>query len=52
VTVSALRATFDDPWSLGQKTAWIKSQGMLGGMIWEMSGDTGSLMTAIDTGLR
>jgi chitinase len=44
--------TFDDPWSIGQKTEWMKSKGLLGAMIWEMSGDTGSLMTAVDTGLR
>ncbi|MCW2501880.1 MAG: Chitinase-like protein [Actinomycetia bacterium] len=44
--------TFDDTWSIGKKTAWIKSKGLLGGMIWEMSGDTGTLMSAVDTGLR
>jgi chitinase len=44
--------TFDDPWSLGQKTTWVKGHGLLGVMIWEMSGDTGTLMTAVDTGLR
>jgi chitinase len=44
--------TFDDAWSLGQKTAWVKSKNLLGVMIWEMSGDTGSLMTAVDTGLH
>jgi len=44
--------TFDDAWSLGQKTAWVKSRNLLGVMIWEMSGDTGTLMTAVDNGLR
>ncbi|TCO65046.1 glycosyl hydrolase family 18 protein [Actinocrispum wychmicini] len=44
--------TFDDTWSIGQKTAWIKSKGLLGAMAWEMSGDPGSLLTAVDTGLR
>ena len=46
--------SFDDPWSIGQKTAWIKSKGLLGGFIWEMSGDTanGSLMSALTTGLK
>ena len=46
--------TFDDPWSIGRKTAWLKSKGLLGAMIWEMSGDTptGTLMTALDTGLK
>lgn len=44
--------SFDDPWSIGQKTAYIKSSNLLGAMIWEMSGDTGTLMSALDTGLR
>ncbi|MFF5229098.1 glycosyl hydrolase family 18 protein [Dactylosporangium sp. NPDC000521] len=45
--------TFDDAWSIAQKTAWLKQQNLLGGMIWEMSGDTtnGTLMTALNTGL-
>jgi chitinase len=44
--------TFDDTWSIGQKMAYIKSKGLLGAMIWEMSGDTGALMSAVDGGLR
>ncbi|WP_439680114.1 glycosyl hydrolase family 18 protein [Embleya sp. MST-111070] len=46
--------TFDDAWSIGQKTAYLKSKHLLGAMIWEMSGDTpnGALMTAIDNGLK
>ena len=46
--------TFDDAWSIGQKTTWLKSKGLLGAMVWEMSGDTpnGSLMTALDNGLK
>ena len=44
--------TFDDPWSIGQKMAIVKQKNLLGAMIWEMSGDNGTLMTAIDTGLR
>ena len=44
--------TFDDAWSIQQKTAWIKSRGLLGAMAWEMSGDPGTLMTAVDTGLK
>ena len=44
--------TFDDAWSIGQKTAWLRGKGLLGAMIWEMSGDTGTLMTAVDTGLK
>jgi chitinase len=45
--------TFDDTWSIGQKTAWLKQQNLLGGMIWEMSGDTtnGTLMGALSAGL-
>jgi chitinase len=45
--------TFDDAWSIGKKSAWIKSKGLLGAMIWEMSGDTpnGTLMNALHTGL-
>ncbi|MFF4081237.1 glycosyl hydrolase family 18 protein [Streptomyces sp. NPDC001777] len=46
--------SFDDTWSLGRKTAYVKSKGLLGVMIWEMSGDTpqGTLMNALDTGLK
>ncbi|WP_307803828.1 glycosyl hydrolase family 18 protein [Micromonospora echinofusca] len=45
--------TYDDPWSIGLKTTWLKQQGLLGVMIWEMSGDTanGALMSALHTGL-
>ncbi|MDT9681078.1 glycosyl hydrolase family 18 protein [Streptomyces sp. TRM76323] len=46
--------SFDDTWSIGKKTDWIKSKGLLGGFVWEMSGDTpnGRLMTALDSGLK
>ncbi|MFD9959518.1 glycosyl hydrolase family 18 protein [Amycolatopsis sp. NPDC058986] len=44
--------TFDDAWSIGKKMAWLKSKGLLGVMAWEMSGDTGVLMNAVDAGLR
>ncbi|MEV4871046.1 glycoside hydrolase family 18 chitinase [Streptomyces syringium] len=44
--------TFDDVWSINKKTAWLKSQKLGGVMIWEMSGDSGTLMTAVDSGLR
>ncbi len=44
--------TFDDPWSIARKTAWVRERGLLGVMAWEMSGDTGVLMNAVDTGLR
>ncbi|SFQ71603.1 chitinase [Amycolatopsis arida] len=44
--------TFDDTWSIARKTAWLREKGLLGVMIWEMSGDTGALMGAVHTGLR
>ncbi|GAA3880470.1 glycosyl hydrolase family 18 protein [Saccharothrix violaceirubra] len=46
--------TFDDVWSIQKKTAWMKSKGLLGAMIWEMSGDTagGLLINAVDAGLK
>ncbi len=44
--------TFDDAWSIGKKTAWLRGKGLGGVMIWEMSGDSGTLMTAVDSGLR
>lgn len=44
--------TFDDPWSIGKKTDYIKANGLGGAMIWELSGDTGPLMTALDDGLK
>ncbi|PHQ49205.1 hypothetical protein BLA24_24370 [Streptomyces cinnamoneus] len=44
--------TFDDAWSIGRKTAWLKPKKLGGVMIWEMSGDSGTLMTAVDNGLR
>ncbi|MFI9205583.1 glycosyl hydrolase family 18 protein [Streptomyces sp. NPDC053048] len=43
--------TFDDAWSIGKKTAWLKSKGLGGVMIWEMSGDRGTLMNAVVSGL-
>ncbi|TQS30812.1 chitinase [Microbispora sp. KK1-11] len=44
--------SFDDAWSIGRKAAWLRSKGLLGAMIWEMSGDTGTLMGALDAGLK
>ncbi|MFI9236696.1 glycosyl hydrolase family 18 protein [Streptomyces sp. NPDC053079] len=44
--------TFDDAWSIGKKTAWLKPKKLGGVMIWEMSGDSGTLMRAVDEGLR
>ncbi|HKN56851.1 MAG TPA: glycosyl hydrolase family 18 protein, partial [Amycolatopsis sp.] len=43
--------TFDDAWSIGQKITWLKSKSLLGVMAWEMSGDTGNLMSAVSSGL-
>ncbi|MEU9603966.1 glycosyl hydrolase family 18 protein [Streptomyces sp. NPDC048057] len=45
--------SFDDTWSIGRKAEWIKSKGLLGAMVWEMSGDTptGTLMNALHAGL-
>ncbi|MEV6447530.1 glycosyl hydrolase family 18 protein [Amycolatopsis sp. NPDC051716] len=43
--------TFDDAWSIGLKTTWLKSRGLLGVMAWEISGDTGALMNAVTAGL-
>jgi len=43
--------TFDDAWSIGLKTTWLKQRGLLGVMAWEMSGDTGTLMNAVSAGL-
>ncbi|MCZ4124895.1 glycoside hydrolase family 18 chitinase [Streptomyces sp. H39-S7] len=44
--------SFDDTWSIGKKSTWIKSKNLLGAMIWEMSGDTGTLMSSVDSGLK
>ncbi|MFL4905093.1 hypothetical protein ACJ6WF_18340 [Streptomyces sp. MMS24-I2-30] len=40
-----------DTWSIEKKPEYIKSKGLLGGMIWEMSGDTpnGTLMNTLAT---
>ncbi len=41
--------SFDDSWAIQQKSLWLKSKGLLGAMIWEMSGDTanGTLMSTL-----
>lgn len=46
--------SFDDTWSIGKKAAYVKNKGLLGVMVWEMSGDTpqGTLLNALDTGLK
>ncbi|MFI0480846.1 glycosyl hydrolase family 18 protein [Actinomadura sp. 9N215] len=43
--------TFDDAWSIQKKVAWLKSKNLLGGMIWEMSGDPGILTKTLDESL-
>ena len=43
--------TFDDAWSIGAKMAIVRERNLLGAMIWEMSGDNGTLMPAVDSGL-
>ncbi|MEU2868594.1 glycoside hydrolase family 18 chitinase [Streptomyces olivoreticuli] len=44
--------SFDDAWSIGKKAAWLRGKGLGGVMIWEMSGDSGTLMSAVDGGLK
>ncbi len=46
--------TFDDPTVLRAKTAYIKSKGLAGAMMWSLDGDDagGSLIKAVDGGLR
>ncbi|GII65256.1 chitinase [Sphaerisporangium krabiense] len=44
--------TFDDVWAIQQKAAWLRSKNLLGAMIWEMSGDPGTLTTALDAALK
>ncbi|HEX4462938.1 MAG TPA: glycoside hydrolase family 18 protein, partial [Polyangia bacterium] len=44
--------TFDDPWVFGQKAAYIKSKQLRGAMVWELDGDDGSLIAALDAGLK
>jgi hypothetical protein len=45
--------SFDDTWSIQQKTSRLTSKGLLGAMVWEMPGDTasGTPMTAPHNGL-
>lgn len=46
--------SFDDPISIANKMAYVKSQGLRGAMAWELDGDTvdGELLGAITDGLR
>jgi chitinase len=42
--------SFDDAWAIGQKASYIKSNNLLGVMIWDMSGDNGTLTNALTGG--
>jgi chitinase len=44
--------SFDDPWVFGQKAAYIKSKHLRGAMLWELDGDDGTLVGALDNGLK
>ena len=44
--------TFDDPLVMYQKTAYVRSRGLGGVMAWSLDADDGSLLRAIDRGLR
>ena len=43
--------TYDDPESLAAKAAYVKKQKLGGIMIWELSGDNGTLLPAISKAL-
>jgi chitinase len=43
--------SYDDPQLIQQKGAYVKSHALGGLMIWELDGDDGSLVTAMQTGL-
>ncbi|MYM71142.1 chitinase [Duganella sp. FT134W] len=45
--------TYEDPVSLGEKTRYIKQQGLRGAMFWELSADSdGQLLQALSDGMR
>jgi chitinase len=44
--------TYDDPKSIELKAQYVREHGLAGVMIWELGGDDGSLLAAIDRGLR
>jgi chitinase len=44
--------SYDDPTVIAQKTAYVKTKGLGGVMVWELDGDDGTLTTAVDAGLR
>ncbi|MER5883444.1 glycoside hydrolase family 18 protein [Streptomyces sp. NPDC001941] len=45
--------TYDDPWVLATKSAYVRAKGLGGAMFWSLDGDTpdGELITAVDRGL-
>ena len=49
---SKMWITYDDPTSLARKVAYVREHGLGGIMIWELSDDDGSLLNAIDRGLK
>ena len=49
---SGVFITYDDPESIGLKADYVREQGLGGVMIWELGGDDGSLLGAIQSRLR
>jgi chitinase len=43
---------FDDPIAIGEKMAYVRRLGLGGAMAWSLDGDNGSLVAAMDRGLR
>jgi chitinase len=43
--------SYDDPTSIALKAAYVRKHGLRGVMIWELGGDDGNLLKAIDRGL-
>jgi chitinase len=43
--------SYDDPTSIALKAAYVREHGLGGIMIWELGGDDGNLLNAIDRGL-
>lgn len=44
--------TYDDPRSIAEKIAYARSRGLGGVMVWELSGDDGTLLPAINRAAR
>jgi chitinase len=49
---SRMWITYDDPTSLARKAAYVREHGLGGIMMWDLSDDDGSLLSAIDRGLK